>query len=103
MYAIVDAYGSQVKVVTGETVKVPYINEPDKKEIELDKVLLLSGDDNVEVGTPYLQDVKVKCTLIKSEKDKKVIVFKMKRRKRQRKKAGHRQLYSLLRVNEIVQ
>lgn len=101
MYAIVDTFGSQVKVEEGKRVLVPYIDEEAGKEIELDKVLLFSDGKEIQVGQPYLKNVKVKCILIGEQKGKKIIVFKYKKRKRYSKKRGHRQLYSILEIDKI--
>ena len=101
MYAIVDTSGTQVKVEEGKKIVVPFIDEEIGKEIELDKVLLLSDGKETKVGQPYLENVKVTAKLIGEQKGKKIIVFKYKKRKRQRKKRGHRQNYSVIEINKV--
>ncbi len=101
MYAIVDTFGSQVKVEEGKKVVVPYIDEEVGKELEFDKVLLLSDEKDIKVGQPYLENVKVTGKIVAKQKEKKIIVFKYKKRKRQSKKQGHRQRYSVLEISKI--
>lgn len=101
MYAIVEAMGEQVKVSEGERVVVPYINETEGKEIELNKVLLLSDEQEIKVGQPYIENAKILCKIVGEKQGKKVIVFSFKRRKRYHRKKGHRELYTILEVLKI--
>ncbi|MDO9576394.1 MAG: 50S ribosomal protein L21 [Candidatus Cloacimonadales bacterium] len=103
MYAIVDFKGTQFKVEKDMIIKVPYLGEYEAgTEIELSKVLLLNTDDDTIIGTPVVKDVKVMAEVIDHFKDKKVIIFKKKRRKGYEKKQGHRQNYTRIKIKDII-
>lgn len=103
MYAIVDFKGTQFKVEKDMIIKVPYLGEYEAgTEIELSKVLLLNTDDDTIIGTPVVKDAKVMAEVIDHFKDKKVIVFKKKRRKGYEKKQGHRQNYTRIKIKDII-
>jgi large subunit ribosomal protein L21 len=103
MYAIVDFKGTQLKVEKDMIIQVPYLAEYESgAEIELDKVLLLNTDDDTIIGTPVVKDAKVLAEVVEHFKDKKVIVFKKKRRKGYEKKQGHRQNYTRIKIKEII-
>ncbi len=101
MYAIVDIKGQQIKVEKGRWIKTPKLNINDNESIELDKVLAFNDGTNSLVGSPYLSDVKVKAKVLDTKKDKKIIVFKYKKRKDYRRKYGHRQEYSKVLIENI--
>jgi len=101
MYALVEVNGKQYKAKEGSVIKVDLFDMEAGSSIDLDKVLMVSGDDSVKVGSPYVEGVSVKTTLRENIKDKKVKVFKMKRRKGYRRTQGHRQKYSLLTIDAI--
>ncbi len=105
MYAIVDFKGQQLRMEKDKTVKVPYLAELEPgNELELDDVLLLKDDkDNVLVGQPTLDNVKIVAEIVDHGKDKKIVVFKKKRRKGYAKKTGHRQNYTTILVKDIIQ
>lgn len=100
MYAIVENSGRQYKVEQGKTIRVEKLSAEVGSEVALEKVLLVRGDDGVSVGSPYV-DGRVTCEVLEHGRDKKVIVFKHKKRKDYRKKAGHRQWYTTLKVTGI--
>jgi large subunit ribosomal protein L21 len=100
MYAIVENSGRQYKVEQGKTIRVEKLPAEVGSEVALDKVLLVHGDDGVSVGSPYI-DGRVTCEVLEHGRDKKVIVFKHKKRKDYRRKAGHRQWYTTLKVTGI--
>ncbi|HPR17613.1 MAG TPA: 50S ribosomal protein L21 [Candidatus Cloacimonadota bacterium] len=103
MYAIVDFKGIQLKVEKDEIIKVPYLGELEPgTEIEIDNVLLLKKDNDIAIGTPTVQNAKVTAEVIEHFKDKKVIVFKKKRRKGYEKKQGHRQNYTQIKITDIL-
>ncbi len=102
MYVLVEINGKQYKVEKGSTITVDRLNKEVGEEVEFDSVLLKSDESGVEVGTPYLTNVKIKAKVTDQVRGKKVIIFKYKRRKDYRKKQGHRQLYSVLQVEDIV-
>ena len=102
MYALVDINGKQYKAEKGETLKVDKLDSENGDAVEFETVLMVGGVDSVKVGTPYVKGVTVKATVEDQLKDKKVIVYKYKRRKGYHKKQGHRQQYSLIKVDDIV-
>ncbi len=101
MYALVEIKGKQYKAVKGETLKVDRFNEGAGTSLDCDKVMLLSDGDKSVVGKPYVAGASVKLTLGEAVKGKKLRVFKYKRRKKYRLTRGHRQQYSLLKVEDI--
>lgn len=103
MYAVFDTGGKQHRVSAGDLIDVEKIDVPVGETIEFGDVLLLTTDDgNTEIGSPYLADVKVVGEVVDQIKDKKIIVFKSKRRKGYKRKLGHRQKYTRLRIENIV-
>ncbi|MDA0746791.1 MAG: 50S ribosomal protein L21 [bacterium] len=101
MYAVVDIAGSQVKVSQGERIRVSRLKAETGEKVTLDRVLLLSQDGETRVGTPQVEGASVEASVLKHGLDKKVIVFKMKRRKGYRRKNGHRQPYTELQIDGI--
>ncbi len=100
MYAVVETGGKQYRVKEGDIINVEKIDAEIGNEVVLDKVLLVKKDDDLKVGTPYL-NAKVVCEVLDQFKGEKIIVFKYKRRKGYRRKRGHRQLYTKLKVKNI--
>jgi large subunit ribosomal protein L21 len=104
MYAICAIGGKQYQVAVNDLVDVDKLDKPVGETVELNNVLLFAGDDgDVQVGSPYLEDIAVVGQVVEHGKDKKIIVFKSKRRKGYRRKRGHRQQYTRLRIEEIRQ
>ena len=101
MYAIVDIAGQQFKVEAGRQIFVNRQAAEVGSELSFDKVLLLEGEGDVKVGTPYIEGAAVKATVIEHCKADKVIIFKKKRRKGYQKKNGHRQYLTKLRIEGI--
>ena len=101
MYAIVDIAGQQFKVEKGQTLFVHRLEGEAGSSLDLDKVLLFSGDDN-KVKLDKLEKVRVKATILDHLKGDKVIVFKKKRRKGYKVKNGHRQYLTRIKVEDIV-
>jgi large subunit ribosomal protein L21 len=100
MYALVEFKGKQYKAETGATIKVDKIDAEPGTAIDIETVVLVSGD-TVTVGSPYVQGAKVSATVESHGKDKKIIVFKYKPKKDYRRKQGHRQQFSVLKIGEI--
>ncbi|MCM8765375.1 MAG: 50S ribosomal protein L21 [Candidatus Omnitrophica bacterium] len=100
MYAVVKVGGKQYRVKEGDEFKVERLAVKGKK-ITLHEVLLVADDGNIEIGKPFLPRAKIICEVLGEKKGKKVMVFKYRRRKNYRKKIGHRQLLTHLRVKEI--
>jgi len=101
MLAVVEIGKKQYLVEKGNTLKVQKLKE-DKGKISFDKVLLLADDKKVKIGTPYVEKAKVEAEIEGVKKDKKVIVYKYNRRKKYRKKQGHRQAYTILKITRVV-
>jgi large subunit ribosomal protein L21 len=105
MYAIVETGGKQYQVEAGQIVDVERLQAEIGDVVELDQVLLVSGDDGddeVQVGQPRVEGARVRATVLRQDRGRKVIVFKYKPKERYRRKAGHRQSYTRLRIDEIV-
>ena len=104
MYAIVETGGKQYRVAEGDVVRIEKMEGEPGQEILLDKILLVgSGEEGVRVGTPFLEDVCVRAEILAQRRGPKVLVFKFKRRKNYRKKQGHRQDYTGIRIKAIEQ
>lgn len=101
MYSIVETGGFQYKVELGKAYKVPSIDAEVGSELELKSVLLFSNENEVQVGTPVLNDALVKIEVLSHGKSDTVIVFKKKRRTRYKRRNGHRQGYTEVLVTEI--
>lgn len=101
MYAIVKTGGKQVKVSQGDKLRVEHLDGETGDKITLDEVLLLGDKDKITVGTPIIEGASVEAKIIDQIRDKKVVVFKKKRRKNYRRKAGHRQHLTVLEVTGI--
>lgn len=101
VYAIVETGGKQYKVSAGQVLDVELLPQEIGEQIELKPVLMLVDGDAVKVGTPVLDGVAVKATIMDRPKGDKVDIFKQ-TGKRYRRRRGHRQQYSRLRVDEIV-
>ena len=100
MYALVEFKGKQYKAEKGALLKVDLIDAAPGTAITIDTVLLVSGEP-VKVGSPYVNGAKVSAVVESHEKDDKIIVFKYKPKKDYRRKQGHRQEYSIIRIDNI--
>jgi large subunit ribosomal protein L21 len=101
MYAIIATGGKQYKVQEGDIIFVEKLDVEANSTVEINDVLAVSKDGKLSVGTPLVDGAKVTATVIKHGKAKKVIVFKYKRKKDYRKKQGHRQPYTQLKIEKI--
>jgi large subunit ribosomal protein L21 len=101
MYALVEIKGKQYKAETGALLKVDLFDKQPGEAMEFDSVLLVSGDKKTQVGQPYVKGVTVKTVVEEQGRDKKILVYKYKKRKNYRRTRGHRQHFTLLRVQEI--
>jgi large subunit ribosomal protein L21 len=100
MYVLVEFMGKQYKAEKDAVLKVDKIDAETGTAIEINKVLLVSGD-SIKVGSPYVSGAKVSAVLESHGKDDKIIVFKYKPKKDYRRKKGHRQQYSVIKIREI--
>ena len=101
-YAVIKTGGKQYKVKSGEILKIEKL--PDSKadaKIEFKEVLAYGDDKTVEVGLPVIQGAKVEANLIKNSKNRTILIFKKRRRQNSRRKNGHRQEYSMVKINKI--
>jgi len=103
IYAVIETGGKQYKVTPGQTIDVEYLGVAEGSTVELDRVLLIADGARVTVGTPMVTGAKVVATSQGDGKGKKIIVFKYKPKVRYRKKTGHRQLYTRLVIDKIVE
>ncbi len=101
MYAIVEVKGCQCKVAADALIRIPKMEADVGAEVSFDKVMLLSDGQKVEIGTPYLEGKTVTAEVVRHGKDDKVLIFKKKRRKNYRKKTGHRQQFTEVRIKSI--
>ena len=101
-YAVIQTGGKQYKVKSGEILKIEKLPEskPDAK-IEFKEILAYGDNKIIEVGTPIVQGAKVEANLIKNSKNRTVLIFKKRRRQNSRRKNGHRQEFSMIRINKI--
>ena len=101
MYAIIESCGKQYKVAEGDVVFFEKLETEVGKKVSFDKVVLVSDDGKVQVGNPYVKGVKVEGKVVSHGKGKKIIVFKMKAKKNERTKQGHRQPYTKVEITGI--
>ena len=102
MYAVIRTGGKQYRVSPGDSVEVEKLPHEVGDQIELEEVLLVANGSGVQVGQPLVAGAKVKATVTRQVKGRKVIIFKYRPSKRYRRKKGHRQNYTRLRIDEIV-
>ena len=101
-YAVIKTGGKQYKVKSGEILKVEKLQDSKMgTKIEFKDILAYGDDKSIEVGTPNLEGAKVEADLIKNSKNRTVLIFKKRRRQNSRRKNGHRQKYSMIRINKI--
>ena len=101
MYAVIDLAGKQFTVKPEDNIQVPLLDVEVGSVIQCDNVLLFSDGDDLRIGKPKLDNIKVTAEVVSHGRDKKIIVFKMKRRKNYRRKNGHRQGFTMLKIRGI--
>ncbi len=101
MYAVVTTGGKQYKVQEGDILRIEKIPGEVGSPVTFDQVLLYSDGENLDIGKPMLDNISVKGRIVEQDRSKKIIVFKYKRRKRYRRKRGHRQYYTAVKVDRI--
>lgn len=101
VYAIVDIGGCQIRVIPDETLRVPRMRAAVGDKIKVENVLLLADGSRVEVGRPYLEGKSLEAEVLRHGRERKVIVFKKKRRKKYRRKKGHRQPFTEIVVRAL--
>ncbi len=103
MYAIIKSGGKQYRVQSGEQLRVEALAAEVGASVSLEEVLLVGSGDAVKVGAPFVSGAKVTATVVSHGRGEKVRIFKLRRRKHYQKSQGHRQSYTELRIDDIVQ
>ncbi|MCK5118088.1 MAG: 50S ribosomal protein L21 [Candidatus Latescibacteria bacterium] len=101
MYAIATIAGTQVKVQQGDKVCVPKLDLEVGQSTQINDISLVSTDDEILIGEPTLSNASIQAKVLSHGREKKIIVFKMKRRKKYRRKRGHRQLFTELLIENL--
>ena len=101
-YAVIQTGGKQYKVKSGEILKIEKLPEiKNNTKIEFKEILAYGDNKVIEIGAPIVQGAKVEADLIKNSKNRTILIFKKRRRQNSRRKNGHRQEYSMIRINKI--
>ena len=101
-YAIIKTGGKQYKVKSGEIIKIEKLKDSKvESKIEFNEILAYGDDKIIEIGTPNVEGAKVEADLIENSKNRTILIFKKRRRHNSRRKNGHRQEYSVIRINKI--
>ena len=101
-FAVIQTGGKQYKVKTGEIIKIERLeNSKPESKVEFKEILAYGDEKNLELGMPIIPGAKVEADLLKNGKNRTVLIFKKRRRKNSRRKNGHRQQFSLIRINKI--
>jgi len=100
-FAVIQTGGKQYKVSASEIIKIERLENPEGNTVEFKNVLFLNDDKSTEIGNPNIEGAKVQATILKNTKNRTILVFKKRRRKNSRKKYGHRQPISLIRITKI--
>ena len=101
MYAVIETGGKQYKIQEGDILSVERLGAGEGEKVSFDKVLLVSGEDGIKVGKPYVEGAAVEGEVLFHGKGKKIIVFKNKAKKNYRKKQGHRQPFTRVKITKI--
>ena len=102
MFVVIKNGGKQYKVQTGDIIKLDYLGQDKGKTLSLKEVLVCNANNKDYIGSPYLKNVEVKIEILENKKDKKVLVFKKRRRHNSRRLNGHRQSLSVVKINDIL-
>lgn len=101
MYAVIETGGRHYRVSVGDTISVEKVTAETGDQIEIDRVIMVSGDDGVSIGKPVVEGATVTATVREHFRGPKIVVFKMKPKKRYRRKTGHRQSLTRLTIDSI--
>jgi large subunit ribosomal protein L21 len=101
MYAIIEDHGRQYTVRQGDVIRIDLKDATGNEQVTFDRVLMVRADEETKVGTPTVAGASVTATILGEFKDKKIVVRKFKRRKNYRRKQGHRQRYTEVRIDSI--
>ena len=101
-FAVITTGGKQYKVKASDILKIERLKESKaESKIEFNEILAYGDDKNLEVGSPFVKGAKVEAELIKNSKNRTILIFKKRRRQKSRRKNGHRQQYSLIKISKI--
>ncbi|HAQ35796.1 MAG: 50S ribosomal protein L21 [Maricaulis sp.] len=103
MFAVIQTGGKQYRVAPGDELFIEKLEGEAGDNLTFDQVLMMGGDKGVTVGAPLIEGASVTCELVATNRAKKIIIFKKRRRQNYRRKAGHRQWQTLIRVSEILE
>jgi large subunit ribosomal protein L21 len=101
MYAVLKSGGKQYRITPGDTIRVAKLGDEVGAQVEFDQVLAVNDGDQLLVGQPYLSNARVVGTILDHDRSKKIIVFKIKRKKQYKRTKGHRQDYSQVKIDAI--
>ena len=102
MYAVIQSGGKQYRVAPGQTIRLERMPGEVGAKIELGDVLLVENEGNIQTGNPLVANAKIEATVIEQDRAKKILVFKKKRKKQYRRTNGHRQDYTMVRIENII-
>lgn len=101
MYAVIKTGGKQYRVAQGDVIQVERLDGDSGASLTFDDVLLVGTDDDTKIGTPKVDGAKVEGTILEQGRDRKLIIFKFRRRKNYKRKNGHRQYFTRVRIDAI--
>ena len=101
MYAIAETSGQQFWFEVDKYYDIDRLNAKEKDKITIDKILLIKDKDNISIGNPYIKNAKIELEVVSHKRDKKIIVYKMRPKKKTRRKMGHRQELTRVMVKSI--
>jgi len=102
MYAVIRSGGKQYRVAPGQTIRLEKLAGDVGAKVELGNVLLVENDGKTQVGNPLITSAKIEATVVEHDREKKILVFKKKRKKQYRRTQGHRQDYTAVRIDNII-
>ncbi len=102
MFAVIKTGGKQYRVQEGDILQIEKLNKEEGQELAFNQVLLIEDEEKTLIGTPYIEKALIRAVVIENFKDKKIIVFKKKRRKQYRKTKGHRQELTKIKIEQII-
>jgi len=102
MYAVIRSGGKQYRVAPGQTIRLEKLAGDVGAKVELGNVLLVENDGKVQLGNPLIASAKIEATVVEHDREKKILVFKKKRKKQYRRTHGHRQDYTAVRIDNII-
>ncbi|MCY4263342.1 MAG: 50S ribosomal protein L21 [Gammaproteobacteria bacterium] len=101
MHAVIESGGKQHRVTEGEVLMLEKLDAAEGEEVTFDRILMIGEGDSVRIGTPYVEGSQVKAQVVKQGRGKKITIIKFNRRKNYRRKQGHRQLFTQIRITDI--